>query len=180
MAKYWIFLKYLIRHKWHVFVECCRQGVPCRGMSHDVSKFLPSEFIAYANYYYENHISSQRTDIPIDQENSPYYLAWLIHQKRNRHHWQWWILHGEENHPRAIPMPEQYIKEMVADWYGAGRAQGQPDTLAWYERNKERMILHTSTRIRVEQLLYAGQSAADEIKPQAQPIGKILQWETPS
>jgi hypothetical protein len=152
-VKYLIFLNYLIRHKWHVFVECCRYGVPWRGICHDISKFLPNEFIAYANHYYNNHISFQQNIIATDIEKSPYYLAWLIHQKRNRHHWQWWILHGENNNPRVIPMPEKYIKEMVADWRGAGRAQGQPDTLAWYQANKNKMILDKSTRIKVEQLL---------------------------
>jgi hypothetical protein len=154
--KYLIFLNYLISHKWHVFIECCRYGVPWRGISHDMSKFLPSEFIAYANYYFDNHISSQRTDVQIDQEKSPFCLAWLIHQKRNRHHWQWWILHGEENHPQVIPIPEKYVKEMVADWRGAGKAQGLPDTLAWYQANKDKMILHRSTRMKVEQLLQFG------------------------
>jgi len=151
--KYLIFLNYLIRHKWYVFVECCRYGVPWRGICHDISKFLPDEFIAYTNHYHANHISSQRIINPIDLENSPYYSAWLIHQKRNKHHWQWWILYGEESSPKIIPMPEKYIKEMVADWRGAGRAQGQPDTLAWYQANKTKMILHLSTRTKVEQLL---------------------------
>jgi len=39
-VKYLIFLNYLIRHKWYVFVECCRYGVPWRGISHDMSKFF--------------------------------------------------------------------------------------------------------------------------------------------
>lgn len=151
--KYLIFLHYLIRHKWHVFVECCRFGVPWRGICHDMSKFLPGEFIAYANHYHDNHISSHRIINSTDIENSRYYLAWLIHQKRNRHHWQWWILHGEDKDPRVIPMPDKYIKEMVADWRGAGRAQGQPDIQSWYQVNKNKMVLHISTRNKVEQLL---------------------------
>lgn len=151
--KYLLFFNYLIRHKWHVFIECCRYGVPWRGISHDLSKFLPDEFIAYANHYHANHINSQLIIDPIDFESSPYYSAWLIHQKRNPHHWQWWILYGEDSHPRVIPMPEKYLKEMVADWLGAGRAQGQPDTLAWYQANKNKMMLHELTRMKVEQLL---------------------------
>ncbi|HCF70962.1 MAG TPA: hypothetical protein DER33_05135 [Syntrophomonas sp.] len=51
-------------------------------------------------------------------------------------------------------MPEKYVKEMVADWRGAGLAQGQADTLAWYHANKHKIILHPATRSQVEQLLY--------------------------
>jgi len=152
-VKYLIFLNYLIRHKWHVFVECCRFGVPWRGITHDLSKFLPGEFMAYANHYYDTNINSGRIININEVENPSYYLAWLVHQKRNRHHWQWWILHGEDDNPKVIPMPEKYVKEMVADWRGAGRAQGQPDISAWYQANKDKMILHISTRNRVEQLL---------------------------
>jgi hypothetical protein len=150
--KYFKFLGYLILHKWFVFLECCRLGVPWRGLTHDLSKFLPGEFIAYAGCFYETHHGNEEIKTPASEESS-YALAWLVHQKRNRHHWQWWVLYGEENGPAAVPMKDQYIKEMVADWWGAGRAQGQPDIIAWYRANREKMLLHPSTRRKVEHLL---------------------------
>jgi hypothetical protein len=52
-------------------------------------------------------------------------------------------------------MAETDVREMVADWMGAGRALGKPDTRAWYEANKDKMILHPATRRRVEMLLEA-------------------------
>ena len=149
--KYLHFFNYLIRHKWYVFLECCRYGIPWLGITHDMSKLLPGEFIAYANYYYENHVKDGGP--PSETEHS-YVLAWLKHQKRNRHHWQWWILHGKDRGSGVFLMPEKYIKEMVADWRGAGLAQGQTDILAWYHTNKNNMILHPSTRKTVEQLLF--------------------------
>jgi hypothetical protein len=42
---------------------------------------------------------------------------------------------------------------MVADWQGAGRALGKPDTRAWYEANKGKMQLAPLSRARVEGLL---------------------------
>jgi hypothetical protein len=154
--KYLLFLNYLIHHKWYVFLECCRYGVPWRGICHDISKFLPGEFTAYANYYYDNFAGREATISPMSLEVSPYYPAWLIHQQRNRHHWQGWILHQENSNMTVIPMPDQYIKEMVADWRGAGKAQGQPDTMAWYKDNRDNIVLHAATRIKVEQLLQSG------------------------
>ena len=179
MQKYWLFLKYLLCHKWFVFLECWQMGVPWRGMTHDVSKFWPEEFISYANYYYENHICSPPADDPIDCHSSRYLLTWLKHHKRNRHHWQWWILYGDDNQPTALPMDDKYIKEMVADWRGAGRAQGQSDTMTWYQRNKNKMILHASTRQKVEQLLQMDVNARQLSSPPEIIVSQNLQWEVP-
>lgn len=35
------YLWYVLRHKYFVFVECCRLGVPWRGLVHDLSKLSP-------------------------------------------------------------------------------------------------------------------------------------------
>lgn len=56
--------------------------------------------------------------------------------------------------PRALPMPEAYVREMVADWMGAGRAiTGRWDVAEWYKKNRDNMVLHPDTRTRVEALL---------------------------
>lgn len=96
------YLKYILRHKWFVFVECCKIGAPLRGMLHDMSKFLPSEFIPYAHYFYgtwyknedwhgdkRNHIPYECTEKGVEEA---FDIAWLKHQKRNPHHWQYWLL----------------------------------------------------------------------------------------
>ena len=46
------YLKYVIKHKWYTFVECCRLGIPWLGIIHDLSKFLPSELFTYAEWFY--------------------------------------------------------------------------------------------------------------------------------
>jgi len=55
MSKYILYLKYIIRHKWYVGIECFKMGVYWRGITHDLSKFLPSEFIPYAKYFYGDY-----------------------------------------------------------------------------------------------------------------------------
>jgi hypothetical protein len=137
------YLSYVLRHKWYVFVECCKMGIPLRGLLHDISKFLPSEWFPYANYFYGK---KHRPDPAFD-------FAWLLHQKRNPHHWQWWILQEDEGDVKIFPMPDKYRKEMLADWRGAGKALGKPDTKAWYLANKDRMILHPETRAWIEEQL---------------------------
>jgi hypothetical protein len=56
-------------------------------------------------------------------------------------------------------MPCEYAAEMVADWYGAGKAiNGTWEAHAWYEKVKEKMILHPRTRGLVEEIfsVYGG------------------------
>ena len=51
-------------------------------------------------------------------------------------------------------MPEKYAREMVADWAGAGRAiTGKWETLEWYKKNQEKILLHPETRSLVESIL---------------------------
>jgi len=50
-------------------------------------------------------------------------------------------------------MPDKYRREMLADWYGAGRAYGNPDTSGWYQQNREQIQLHPKTRQWIEDML---------------------------
>lgn len=153
------YLRYLLRHKWFVFVECCRFYMPVVGLLHDMSKFRPSELIPYARHFYGNG-----GDIRRGRDKTGYYkagdtgdeafdMAWLFHQHRNPHHWQYWVLTQDDDPSKVMEMPDRYVYEMVADWRGAGKAQGTPDTLAWYRAHKDKMLLHPVSRLHVEMLL---------------------------
>ena len=51
-------------------------------------------------------------------------------------------------------MPDDLVREMVADWMGAGRAiTGRWEVAEWYEANKGKMHLHPGTRALVESLV---------------------------
>lgn len=90
MNKYLRYLWALLRHKWFVGVECFREGLFWRGIIHDWSKFLPDEFIPYANFFYGDK------KVWKDRFN----LAWNKHQKRHDHHWQFWML--VEDYPEDV------------------------------------------------------------------------------
>lgn len=158
-ADYIAYTKYVVRHKWYVFLECCKLGIPLRGILHDLSKFLPSEFFPYAIYFNgkeqkgENSFAKAGYKKPKNTSDD-FDLAWLLHQKRNKHHWQWWVLLEDEGSPDALEMPLKYAKEMIADWKGAGRAQGNPDNCkTWYLKNRNKMTLAAYTRFWVETTL---------------------------
>ena len=180
--KYIKYLRYLIIHKFWVFIYCCQYGLYWRGIIHDLSKFLPSEFIPYANYFYNkpqnkncynccHQILGSQCDLDgagigdgtvaetmnckdFDKTDSNFDYAWLLHQKRNPHHWQYWILINDNGNIRSIQIPNKYILEMVADWRGAGKAiNGKDNTYEWYLKNKDIIILNQISRDNIELLL---------------------------
>ena len=52
-----------------------------------------------------------------------------------------------------LPIPLVFLREMIADWRGAGRVQNTPNTRKWYETNKDKLYLHPDTRTMVELIL---------------------------
>ena len=153
--KHFKYLSYVIRHKWYVMIECWKFGLYWTGIVHDWSKFLPCEWFPYANYFYGPKFPGRDETgyyKPTDTGDDAFDRAWLHHQKVNKHHWQWWVLPDEDGW-KTLEMPRKYILEMIADWRGAGKAQGTPDTLAWYRKNMHKMKLGMLTRSQVERLI---------------------------
>lgn len=171
-GRHWQYLRYVVRHKWFVFVAGCRLGIPWLAALHDNSKFRPDEWRWYARHFYAPDGSKQtwkgKDGFYVDPDNdTKFERAWLAHIRRNKHHPQHWIriysahcdcvyepkirddvLLQDDGTAKCmtclkpiqrdlivfttIEMPERYRKEMLADWIGAGMAQGTPDTLGWY------------------------------------------------
>ncbi len=161
------YLRYLLRHKWFVYQAGKHTGVSLwRRLKHDWSKFLPSEWFAYVEYFYGVYVPANRSDPSVRpnedankadweaRSQGDFDSAWRHHQHRNDHHWQHHLLHEDNGGLKVIEMPESALREMVADWMGAGRAiTGKWEALAWYEQNKNNMTLYSETRSKVEQLL---------------------------
>ena len=156
MKRYWAYFKKLLWHKWCVFEEGLDLYVPIwRLIMHDWHKFLPDEFGPYARTFY----NADGTDKPYvsGQESEEFMLAWNKHQKRSRHHWQFWLLTWDRGNTEALQMHEADAREMIADWRGAGKSYAKPgeiwtplETKKWYQDNKNKMILHPLTRIWIE------------------------------
>lgn len=149
------YLRYVIKHKWYVFLECCRLGIPWLGIIHDWSKFRPSEWIPYVHAFYNpdgtfRHVRDETGYYDPHNISADFDRAWLYHQHRNRHHWQYWHLVQDEDEEKTLSIPDRYRREMLADWRGAGRALGNPDTRAWYEKNRHKIQLHPATRQWIE------------------------------
>lgn len=123
------YLSYVLKHKWFVFLECVKTSVRRNepsliwlGLIHDWSKFRWSEWTPYVNHFYgpdaEAYSKREKEDEAFDQ-------AWLYHQNRNRHHWQFFLSVNRKKEIVVAEMPIKYTEEMLADWIGAARAKGQ-------------------------------------------------------
>lgn len=153
--KYFKYTWYLIKHKWFVAIECIKMGLIWRGIVHDVSKLYASEFFAYANYFYAK---PPCMGVRLKKILDKFDCAWLRHQHRNKHHWQHWVLLNDDGNTVVVPMPKRYVKEMVADWIGAGRAikgRGTPkdEVVDWYILSRPNMTLSSVTEDIIVQIL---------------------------
>lgn len=149
MTKHIKYLLSVIKHKWYTFIECCKLGIPWLGIIHDWSKFSPSEWTPYVHSFYG----------PWGRDDKPQWVqddfeeAWLHHQNRNKHHWQYWMLVQDDDNDKILPMPDRYRREMLADWRGASRAYtGGDNTLQWYSERSDKWPsrLHHETREWIE------------------------------
>ena len=120
--------------------------------AHDESKYSKEEYEAYDKYFYGWN-NSYEVYRAFDQ-------AWLHHQKCNPHHWQYWVLINDEpddetlTQLKVLPMPLNYIFEMIADWWTFSWQNGNLfEIFTWYGKHRDRMMLHYDTRMIVEDIL---------------------------
>lgn len=119
------------------------------GMDHDSSKTSAAEYTAYDKYFYGGNKS-----FAVVQE---FKKAWLLHIHRNPHHWQYWVLINDDPNEGEVvlDMPENYILEMICDWWSFSWANGDLTSIfKWYEDHKDYIKLSTHTRSMVESALF--------------------------
>lgn len=157
MIRHLSYLKYVLRHKWFVFYAGLKIGVPLwRLLIHDWSKFTPAEWLPYSRMFY-NEDGTKATpargatrDKRILNERAAFDYAWLHHQHASPHHWQHWLLREDDGGTKRLRMPDHFVREMVADWAGAGRAiKGTWEFREWFFQNLPKLVMHPETLIDV-------------------------------
>lgn len=139
------YIKIIIKHKWFIFISGRRLKVSLwRLIKHDLSKFRWSELTHYARRFYGDNS---------DPDGFTY--CWIRHQNRNDHHWEYWIIRrpGDKYNPikniKPLEIPDQSVREMIADWLAAGRAYigewPNPNNWQWLSEQWDRMYLHPNT-----------------------------------
>jgi hypothetical protein len=152
MRCFWL----IMAHKWYVLLAGLKFGVPLwRLITHDWTKLLPCEFPHYQRQFFGDR-----------GDPAGFVRCWTHHQNSNDHHWEYWVPRTGHTHTtppypdnEPIPMSEEAIREMVADWYGASRAyEGHwpsGGSWPWFDKHFARIRLHPETRASVLAILSA-------------------------
>lgn len=184
------FLHATIVHKWHVYCAGRRLGIGrWQLLIHDLDKFLPRMHRPYGRYFYALPGADWLKAVLDRSEESRLgmSLAWLRHVQSWGHHWQCWVLVNGASVVavgrggatagvppiQALPMPEKYVREMLADWMGAGRAYDGKypesiETWGWWQQNKDQLILHPESRRHLTRAI------CDWFNPDIQPTAEHI------
>ncbi len=152
--RFWGHLKTVTKHRWLVMKGCFRVGLYWQGLTHDLSKFSPTEFRVGVRYY-----QGSRSPNAAEREERGYSTAWMHHKGRNRHHFEYWTdLRAGSYAYVPIPMPPRYLAEMFIDRVAAsktyrGRDYADGDALAYFERARESRLMHEETERKLHYLL---------------------------
>ncbi len=154
MSKLKKHLKTITKHKLLVMKYCFRLGLYKQGMTHDLSKYMPTELLTGARYY-----QGTRSPNAGEREAKGYSLAWMHHKGRNRHHYEFWTDYSlETKKMEPMPMPTRFVLEMLADRMAAskvykGEAYTDSSPLEYYQQASDHMLIHPKTRKQLEFLL---------------------------
>ena len=155
--------KVIIHRKW-VRYYCFHAGLFWQGLTHDLSKFHPTEFIESVRYY-----DGRRSPIDVCKERNEYSKAWLHHRGRNKHHWEYWVDNFEKG-MTPIRMPYKYAVEMFCDFLGAGRAYLDKSytaekECAWWQEKRKVVVMHPQTKTFIDECFEEYRHRACVINP---------------
>lgn len=105
--------KLVTKHRFKVFKLCVKAGIPYRGLVHDLSKYLPVEFMESAKYY-----RGDESPIINCKRELGYSKAWLHHKSHNKHHFDYWY---DLLDKKGALIPYKYTVEMICDNIAAGQ-----------------------------------------------------------
>lgn len=140
---------WLLKHKFYVFKFGWYFRVPLfQLIIHDWDKFGWNSFHLYTLAYFAGIDTGKFKDVPGFKEVQD------LHTKKNPHHWQHWVTF----YGLPKPIPEKYLRELLADWFATGIFWQQEiwtprEPYDYYLFHKDDMILHPSARSFIEQEL---------------------------
>lgn len=142
MTEFFKHLKTIRTHRKYVRRACFRMGLFWQGLTHDLSKYSPTE-LSICKYY-----SGSRSPHQNAREVLGYSPSWIHHYHKNKHHHQFWYDDDQDGNIIPIKMPYRYIAESFADMLGASKAYNpknwKPEMLQeyWLNHCKGKRIQH--------------------------------------
>jgi len=154
MSNAWEHFKTITKHRTAVMINCFRAGIPLQGLTHDLSKYSPEEFLLGVKYY-----QGTRSPHEGEREAYGYSLAWMHHKGRNKHHFEYWTDYDPVTRKMSpVKMPLKYVKEMFCDRVAASKIYMKENyndgsALAYFMRAKATRSIHPETSELIEKLL---------------------------
>ena len=145
--------KTITKHRHTVIRHCFKAGIPWRGLMHDLSKYMPAEFIDGAKYY-----TGTRSPNDLQRQKHGYSAAWMHHKGRNKHHFEYWYDYNPASHQNEpVKMPMKFLLEMFCDRVAASKVYKGKDytdasPLEYYRWRKDHMSIHPETAAILEKL----------------------------
>ena len=147
-------LKTVSRHRRLVMENCFKAGLYWQGLTHDLSKFSPTEFwISCAMY------QGSRSPNEAEREKKGYSTAWMHHKGRNKHHFEYWTDYNPKTKKmEGVKMPLIYVAEMFCDRVAASKVyMGDNYTdsspLEYFRHGTAVRLIHPDTSKLLEMLL---------------------------
>lgn len=180
--KAWQHFKTITKHRLLVMGGCFKVGLYWQGLTHDLSKYSPTEFLVGAKYY-----QGTRSPNNAEREKKGYSEAWMHHKGRNRHHYEYWTdVNPQTRQYEALPMPRKYLVEMVMDRRAAcityqGKNYTDAAALTYFRNSMERLRMNPQTRQELDYLLELlstrGEKATFSYIKRSVLKGKPFPWE---
>ena len=154
MMKAWQHFKTITTHKMWVMRYCFKIGLYWQGLTHDLSKYSPTEFLVGMKYY-----QGDRSPNNAEREDTGMSKSWMHHKGRNKHHFEYWIDYGTHGAVlEGMKMPVNYVVEMFLDRIAAskvyrGTAYTDRDPLDYFLGGKGQYLMHEETEALLEKLL---------------------------
>ena len=153
MKRFFGHIKTVCSHRHMVLRHCIKAGIFWQGLTHDLSKFSPTEFwVSVKNY------QGYRSPCAKEREEKGHSLAWMHHKGRNKHHFEYWTDFSAKEH-RTVPveMPPKYLAEMFCDRLAASKVykgESYTDTSAkeYFLSEKPTIMMHPKTMEALEGL----------------------------
>ena len=146
VMKLWQHFMTVNKHRYLVRKGCFKVGLYWQGLTHDLSKYSPTEFLVGAKYYQGN-----RSPNGAEREAKGFSEAWMHHKGRNRHHYEYWTdMSPVTRCYEAVPMPRKYLVEMVMDRRAAcmvyqGKNYTPGSALTYLLTSREKDLMHPRT-----------------------------------
>ncbi len=146
-------LRTVCKHRAMVRKLCFKCGLYWQGITHDLSKFSPCEFLRGVKYF-----TGKASPHVGERKAKGYSEAWIHHHNKNKHHAEYWQDIAANGRSCAINMPLRYFIEMICDRVTAsmiylGKNYTNASPFEYYEAHKDENKLSAYTRHELEKAL---------------------------